>query len=62
MMDKMWEDATIEERKEVVECYNKYYADNPIPFEICNSHWTGCRWITIKFTFGVKPLDNATIA
>ena len=58
MADKKWEEATVAERKEVVACYNKYYNTDPKPltFEWCDKCWTGCRWITIKFTFGVAPL------
>lgn len=57
LMDLKWEEVSIEERKAVVEMYNKFYndEDEPISFEQCEEHWFGARWITIKFTFGVEP-------
>jgi hypothetical protein len=56
-MNMKWEDASLEERQAVVDCYNMYYNDEPAPlsFDWCNSCWTGSRWFTIKYTFGVAP-------
>lgn len=52
-----WEQVSLEERKGVVAMYNKYYNTEakPISFEQCDENWFGARWITIKYTFGVKP-------
>lgn len=57
MTDKKWQDATLEEKMAVIEMYNKYYdnVNEPIDLQTANIHWTDCRWITIKYTFGVKP-------
>ena len=54
-----WEQVSIEERKLVVAMYNKYYNKDgePVSFEQCDAYWYGARWITIKFTFGVKPYE-----
>jgi hypothetical protein len=55
--DEKWEEHTIEERMEVVKMYNLYYNtdEQAFSFEQLNRSWTGCRWITIKYTFGTLP-------
>lgn len=57
MADKKWQDATLEERQAVVDCYNKYYdnVNEPIDLATADAYWTDNRWITIKYTFGIKP-------
>ena len=56
--NRHWEDASLKERKAVVDFYNKYYNKEPQPisFEECEFAWVGRRFITIKYTFGVKPI------
>lgn len=57
-IDIKWQEVSIAERKEVVEMYNKYYntEEEPLSFEYCDQYWTDCRWISIKYTFGIKPI------
>jgi hypothetical protein len=57
MMNKRWEDATITERQEIVDSYNRYYNNEkePISFDQCDWAWTGRNFYTIKYTFGQKP-------
>lgn len=58
MTEKRWQDAALEEKMEVVKMYNKYYdnTNENLTLEKADWAWTDCRWITIKFTFGVKPI------
>ena len=56
-IDLLWQDAPEQDRREVVKNYNLYYAEFPIPFEICDQFWHDSRFITIKYTFGTKPVD-----
>jgi hypothetical protein len=57
-MNKLWEDATTEEKEEVVRIYNQYYdnVNEPIDLAKADRAWSGRRWMTIKYTFGVKPV------
>lgn len=59
MWEKKWEDASVEERMNVVRMYNKYYdnVNSPITMEDADAAWYGRRWVTIYFTFGVKPYN-----
>jgi hypothetical protein len=52
-----WEDASLEDRRAVVDNYNKYYCkeDEKLTMERANQAFTGSRWDTIKYTWGVKP-------
>ena len=58
-MTKMWEDATLEEKMNVVRMYNRFYDNNncPITLEDADAAWWGRRWITIYYTFGVEPIQ-----
>ena len=58
LVDLYWEEAPENERKAVANTYNMYYNTEPEPlsFETLNMAWTGCNWVTIKYTFGIKPL------
>lgn len=56
MADKHWEDIPLNARYEVYEAYRQTILEKEsweISFDECNQGWTGCRWITIKYTFGV---------
>ena len=59
MWEKKWEDATMEEKINVVQMYNRYYdnVNEPIDLAKADRAWRGRRWITIYFTFGVKPYN-----
>lgn len=56
--NRMWDDATIEEKTDVVKMYNKFYCNdgNELTLEKANQSFSGSRWITIKYTFGVEPV------
>lgn len=55
--NKKWENATTAEKIEVVEMYNKYYCKdgNFLNLDKAEKAFTGSRWITIKYTWGVEP-------
>lgn len=54
---KTWDDATLEEKIAVVRMYNTYYnnTDEPLTLSKAYANWSGRRWLTIYYTFGVKP-------
>jgi len=57
MKDLNWEDVSIEARKAVFEVYAEYLLKKEgvkLVWENVNACWTGSRWITIKYTFGIK--------
>lgn len=57
MKDKHWEEMPLVDRKAVYEVYRKTLLEKEgweISFDQCDQGWTGCRWITIKYTFGVE--------
>lgn len=57
MRDIQWEEKSLEERKAVWEVYREVLHEKEgwwISFEQCDAGWTGSRWITIKYTFGVR--------
>ena len=56
-MNKLWQNASIEERMNVVNMYNKYYNNNddPLCLEKADAFWYDKSWILIKYTFGVEP-------
>ena len=57
MKDAHWEDKSLEEKKAVWEVYREVLKEKEgweISFEQCDACWTGSRWITIYYTFGVK--------
>ena len=58
LVDLHWEEVSEVERRAVADTYNMYYntESEPLSFETLNMAWTGCNWITIKYTFGIKPL------
>lgn len=56
MNDKHWEDMSIEDRIAVWKIYREILHEKEgwwINFEQCDACWTGSKWITIKYTFGV---------
>lgn len=56
MRDLHWEEVSLNERKAVYEIYRQYILETEgyeVSFEQCDRGWTGCRWITVKYTFGV---------
>ena len=56
MADKHWEDMPLSARYEVYEAYRQTILEKEgweISFDECDKGWTGCRWITVKYTFGV---------
>lgn len=56
MADKHWENMPLSARYKVYEAYRQTILEKEgweISFDECNQGWTGCRWITIKYTFGV---------
>jgi hypothetical protein len=56
MMNMLWQDASLQDRMEVVSTYNKYYANTgKISFEDADRNWKDSKWVTIKYTFGVEP-------
>jgi hypothetical protein len=56
MMNMLWQDASLEDRMEVVSTYNKYYANTgKVSFEDADRNWKDSKWVTIKYTFGVEP-------
>lgn len=51
-----WEEVSLKARKKVWQVYRQklFKAEGwLISFEQVDSGWTGCRWETIKYTFGV---------
>lgn len=57
MMELKWEEVSLELRKKVWLVYRKklYITEGKyISFEQVDGFWTGCRWITIKYTFGIE--------
>lgn len=56
-MNKLWQDASIEDRMNVVNTYNKYYNNNndPLCLEKADAFWYDKSWILIKYTFGIEP-------
>ena len=57
--NRRWQDASVEERQAVVKMYNKYYNNNndAIDLKRADQSFRDSRWITIKYTFGVEPID-----
>ena len=57
---KTWDDATLEERVSVLKMYNKYYNKSGVALTMTEAYyaWSGRRWLTIYFTFGVKPAEG----
>ena len=57
--NRMWQDASVEERQAVVDMYNKHYdnVNEPITMQEANWAWTDRRWDTIYYTFGVEPIN-----
>lgn len=54
--DKLWQDATTEERQQVANIYNKYYnTEEAKDFSYLDSQWKDSKFYTIKYTFGVVP-------
>ena len=57
MKDMKWEEKSLADRKAVWEVYREIVLETEgwdISFEQCDTGWTGSRWITIKYTFGVR--------
>ena len=50
-MDRHWEEATLEERKEVYKAYMLCDSYPKASWEQADACWTGSRFITIKYTF-----------
>lgn len=56
MKDLHWEEMPLADRMEVYEVYKQILFEKEgweISFEECDYGWTGSRWITIKYTFGI---------
>jgi len=57
MKDLHWEEVSIKERKAVYEVYAECLLKKEgvkLTWEQADACWTGSRWITIKYTFGIK--------
>ena len=51
-----WEEVSLKARKKVWRVYRQTLYKKEgwlISFEQVDAGWTGCRWETIKYTFGV---------
>ena len=56
-MVRLWQDASVEDRLQVVNNYNKYYNNNndPLCLEKADAFWWDKSWVLIKYTFGTEP-------
>ena len=57
MLKKLWEEASLEERRAVWMVYRRklYKAEGwYISFEQVDFNWRGSNWYMIKYTFGVE--------
>jgi len=56
--NRKWQDATKEEKAEVIKIYNKYYCKdgNFLNMITADQAFTDSNFITIKYTWGVVPV------
>lgn len=56
-LNRRWQDATEEEKTEVINCYNKHYCKDGIFLNkvTADQAFTDRNFITVKYTWGVVP-------
>lgn len=56
-LNRRWQDATEEEKAEVINCYNKHHCKDGVLLNkvTADQAFTDRNFITVKYTWGVAP-------
>ena len=61
ILNMRYQDAPLEDRLKVFLVYSKYLMEKEgqkVTFQDCECGWYNCRWMMIKYTFGIEENLN----